>query len=97
MKKRIILSLFALVYLSLYKITNFETGDIGSATLLIYIGVPLFVIISFVLFFHSLFYLAKEKFKLNEQIFILLIINFISIILTFGVYLFYLNPINWFF
>ena len=51
MKKRIILSLFALVYLSLYKITNFETGDIGSATLLIYIGVPLFIIISFVLFF----------------------------------------------
>ena len=71
MKKRIILSLFTLVYLSLYKITNFETGDIGSATLLIYIGVPLFVIISFVLLVQNLYFFIKGNFKLSEQNFVL--------------------------
>jgi hypothetical protein len=95
MKKRLILSVIVLIYLSIYKITNFETGDIGSATLLIYVGVPLFVITSFVLFIQSLYFFIKEKFKFSEQNFILLIINSISIILTFDVYLFFLNPINW--
>jgi hypothetical protein len=95
MKKRTILSLFTLVYLSLYKITNFETGDIGSATLLIYIGVPLFVIISFLLFIQNLYFFIKENFKLSEQNFVLLIINSASIILTYDVYLYFLNPINW--
>jgi hypothetical protein len=95
MKKRIILSLFTLVYLSLYKITNFETGDIGSATLLIYIGVPLFVIISFVLLVQNLYFFIKGNFKLSEQNFVLLIINSASIILTYDVYLYFLNPINW--
>ena len=94
MKKRIILSLFTLVYLSLYKITNFETGDIGSATLLIYIGVPLFVIISFVLLVQNLYFFIKGNFKLSEQNFVLLIINSASIILTYDVYLYFLNPIN---
>ena len=95
MKKRIILSLFTLVYLSLYKITNFETGDIGSATLLIYIGVPLFVIISFVLLVQNLYFFIKGNFKLSEQNFVLLIINSASIILTYDIYLYFLNPINW--
>jgi hypothetical protein len=95
MKKRIILSLFTLVYLSLYKITNFETGDIGSATLLIYIGVPLFVIISFVLLIQNLYFFIKGNFKLSEQNFVLLIINSASIILTYDIYLYFLNPINW--
>ena len=95
MKKRIILSLFTLVYLSLYKISNFETGDIGSATLLIYIGVPLFVIISFVLLIQNLYFFIKGNFKLSEQNFVLLIINSASIILTYDIYLYFLNPINW--
>lgn len=95
MKKRIILSLFTLVYLSLYKITNFETVDIGSATLLIYIGVPLFVIISFVLLVQNLYFFIKGNFKLSEQNFVLLIINSASIILTYDIYLYFLNPINW--
>jgi hypothetical protein len=95
MKKRIILSLFTLVYLSLYKITNFEIGDIGSATLLIYIGVPLFVIISFVLLVQNLYFFIKGNFKLSEQNFVLLIINSASIILTYDIYLYFLNPINW--
>jgi len=92
--RKIIISLIALIYLSIFKITNFETGEVTSATLLIYVGVPFFVLISFSLFFQILFYLVKEKFKLNEQIFVLLMINFISIILTFDVFLFFLNPIN---
>jgi hypothetical protein len=84
--RKIIISLIALIYLSIFKITNFENGEVASATLLIYVGVPFFVLISFALFFQSLFYLAKEKFKLNEQIFVLLMINFISIILTFDTF-----------
>jgi hypothetical protein len=95
MKKRIILSLFTIVYLSLYKITNFETGDIGSVTLLIYIGVPLFIIISFVLLIQNLYFFIKGNFKLSGQNFVLLIINSASIILTYDIYLYFLNPINW--
>ena len=46
MKKRLIFSVIALIYICVFKITNFEFGDIASATLLIYVGVPFFVFLS---------------------------------------------------
>ncbi|MCA6421214.1 MAG: hypothetical protein IM568_00170 [Flavobacterium sp.] len=94
MKKIFSLSVISLVYIIIYRITNFETGDIGSATILIF-GVPFFVLVSLILFLISLFKLYKEKFNTKSLTFVTLIINLITIVLTFEIILFFLNPINW--
>lgn len=94
MKKKLILTLIALVYIIIFKITNFETGDIASATILIYIGVPFFVLVSLILFLISLFNFYKENFNTKSLYFVILIVNLIMIVLTFDVFLFFLNPIN---
>ena len=95
MKKNFAISLIALIYIIIFKITNFETGDITSATLLIYIGVPFFALASIILFLINLFKLYKEKFNPNSKHFFILVVNLITIVLTFDVFLFFLNPINW--
>ena len=89
MKKILILSVFTLVYLSLYKITEFETGDIGSATILV-IGVPVFAFLSIVLLLICIYYFWKTKYDFKSLYFISLILNFISIFLVIFLY-----PINW--
>ena len=95
MKKRLILSVIALIYIIIYKFTNFEFGDIASATLLIYVGLPFFVLVSVLLFIISFYNSYKEKFNVNSVHFNTLFVNIISIILTFSKFLSYLNPINW--
>ncbi len=95
MKKRLIFSVIALIYICLFKITNFETGDIGSATILICVGVPFFVLVSLILFIISLFNVYKEKFNIKSLHFVSLIVNLITVVLTFDIFLFFLNPINW--
>ena len=95
MKKILVFSVISLVYIGVFKITDFETGDIGSATILIYIGVPFFVLVSLILFILSLYNFYKVKFNIKSLYFVSLIINLITFILTFNVYLFFINPINW--
>ncbi len=95
MKTKFALSLIALVYIFIFKITNFETGDIASATILIYVGVPFLVLVSLILFIISLFKFYKEKFNIRSLYFVTLIVNLITIVLTFNIFLFFLNPINW--
>lgn len=95
MKKKIVLSVVALVYISLFKITNFETGDVGSATILIYFGVPFFILLSLILFIVNSYYCFKEKFTIKSLYFVSLIVNFISLTLIYEVFLFFLNPLNW--
>ena len=93
--KKFTLSVIALVYIIIFKITNFETCDIGSATILIYFGVPLFVLVSLILFMVSYFKFYKEKFNIKSLTFATLIINLITVAITFDIFLFFLNPINW--
>ena len=95
MKKKLALSLIALVYIIIFKITNFETGDVASATILIYVGVPFFVLVSFILFLISLFNFYKQNFNSKSLYFVALIVNLITLIVTFNIFLFFLNPINW--
>jgi hypothetical protein len=95
MKKKLALSLIALTYIIIFKITNFETGDIGSATILIYIGVPFFVLVSIILLLISLFNFYKEKFNTKSLYFVTLIVNLITVVITFDVFLFFLDPMNW--
>ena len=95
MKKKLALSLIALTYIIVFKITNFETGDIGSATILIYIGVPFFVLVSIILLLISLFNFYKEKFNTKALYFVTLIVNLITVVITFDVFLFFLDPMNW--
>jgi hypothetical protein len=95
MKKRLTFSVIALIYICIFKITNFETGDVASATILIYVGVPFFVLVSLILFIVSFYNCYKEKFNVKSLYFITLIANLISLILAFNVFLFFLNPINW--
>ena len=92
--KKAILSIIALVYIVVFKITDFETGDIGSATILIF-GVPFFVLVSLILFMVSYFKFYKEKFNIKSLTFATLIINLITVAITFDIFLFFLNPINW--
>lgn len=92
--KKFTLSVIALVYIIIFKITNFETCDIGSATILIYFGVPLFVLVSLISFIISLFKFYKEKFNPKSLTFVNVIINLITVVLTFEIFLFFLNPIN---
>jgi len=87
MKKRLILSIIALIYIIIYKFTNFEFGDIASATLLIYVGVPFFLLVSLILFIVNFYYSYKEKFTIKS-------LNFISLVLTLIVFVIFLNPIN---
>lgn len=81
MKKRLILSIIALIYIIIYKFTNFETNDIGSATILICVGLPFFILVSILLFIISFYNSYKEKFNVNSVHFNTLFINLISIIL----------------
>lgn len=94
MKKNLFLSLIALVYIIIYKIINFETGNIGSATILVCIGVPLFILISILLLTNGLINFYKEGFKIKSLYFLIVIINLFSIILTFEIFLFLLNPFS---
>ena len=94
MRKKLIFSLIALIYISVFKITDFETGDVGLATILIYIGVPLFVLVSLSLFVVSFYNFYKEKFNIKSICFVSLILNLISLTLTFDAFSFFLNPIN---
>ena len=94
MKKNLILSVVALIYIGLFKITNFETGDIGSATILIYFGVPFFIFLSFILFIQSFIFCIKKKFTSKSLYFVSFIINLISLALTYKIFLFFLNPVN---
>lgn len=94
MKKIFTLSVIALIYISVFKITDFETGEVASATLLIYVGVPFFVLVSLILFLISLFNFYKENFNTKSLCFATLIVNLITLVLTFDVFLFFLNPIN---
>lgn len=66
MEKRLIFSVIALIYICVFKITNFEFGDIASATLLIYIGVPFFVFLSLILFIVSFFITFIKKSLLSK-------------------------------
>lgn len=95
MKKNLVLSVIALIYIIVFKITNFETGEVASATILIYIGVPLFILLSLILFIVNFYSCFKEKFTSKSSNFVSLIVNFISLALTYEVFLFFLNPINW--
>ena len=89
MRKVLALSVIALVYIGLFKITNFETGEVASATILIYFGVPFFVILSLILFVQSLFFCIKQKFTIQSLYLVSLIINFISLALTYRIFLFF--------
>ena len=89
MKKRLILSIIALIYIIIYKFTHFEFGDIASATLLICVGLPFFVLVSVLLFIISFYNSYKEKFKVNSVHFNTLFVNLISIILILNVYCFF--------
>ena len=89
MKKRLILSIIALIYIALYKFTNFDTNDIGSATILICVGLPFFVLVSILLFVISFYNSYKEKFNVNSVHFNTLFINLISLLLIFKVCCFF--------
>lgn len=93
MKKKIILSVFALIYLTVFKITDFEFGGIGLATILGFL-VPFFVLLSLILFILSL-YSFYRKDSDNSDNFVILISNLVSLILTFDVFFYFLNPVNW--
>jgi hypothetical protein len=82
MKKILTFSIIALIYITVFKITDSETGDIGSATILV-LGVPVFVFLSFFLFIVSLYFCIKKRSSDNSLYVISLIINLVSIILTF--------------
>jgi hypothetical protein len=79
--KKIILSIIALVYIVVFKITDFETGDVTSATILIYIGVPLFILISIILFIISLFKMYRERANFQLIYLMTVIINIMSVII----------------
>jgi len=95
MKKRLALSLIALFYIIAFKITDFETGEVAFATILMYIGVPCFILVSLILLIISFKNFYIEKFKIKSLNFATLILNVINIVLNFNVLLFFLNPINW--
>ncbi len=95
MKKKLFFSVIALIYICIFKITDFETGNVASATILIYVGVPFFVLVSLILFIVSFYNFYKEKFNIKSLYFISLILNLITLVLTLDVFLFFLNPINW--
>ena len=95
MKKKFFFSVIALIYICIFKITDFETGNVASATILIYVGVPFFVLVSLILFIVSFYNFYKEKFNIKSLYFISLILNLITVVLTLDVFLFFLNPINW--
>ena len=95
MKKKFFFSAIALIYICIFKITDFETDNVASATILIYVGVPFFVLVSLILFKVSFYNFYKEKFNIKSLYFISLILNLITLVLTLDVFLFFLNPINW--
>ena len=95
MKKKFFFSVIALIYICIFKITDFETGKVASATILIYVGVPFFVLVSLILFMVSFYNFYKEKFNIKSLYFISLILNLITLVLTLDVFLFFLNPIKW--
>ena len=95
MKKKFFFSVIALIYICIFKITDFETGNVASATILIYVGVPFFVLVSLILFMVSFYNFYKEKFNIKSLYFISLILNLITLVLTLDVFLFFLNPIKW--
>ena len=89
MKKLLVLSVVALVYIDVFRITNFETGDIGSATILIYVEVPIFVFLSVILFLVRFHFCVKKRFTAKSLYFVSFIINLISLVLTYKVFLFF--------
>ena len=95
MKKKFFFSVIALIYICIFKITDFETSNVASATILIYVGVPFFVLVSLILFMVSFYNFYKEKFNIKSLYFISLILNLITLVLTLDVFLFFLNPIKW--
>ena len=93
MKKKIILSVFTLIYLTVFKITDFKFGGIGLATILGFL-VPVFVLISFILLILSLYSFYRKNSDKSDN-FVILITNLVSLILSFEVFYYFLNPANW--
>lgn len=83
MRKNLIFSVFAFIYIVLFKVTKFETGEVFSATILLEIGVPLFVLISFILLFLNLYKIFKEKLYIQSPYFLSSVINIITLIMFF--------------
>ena len=94
MKKIIYCSVFAISYAIIFKITGFNFGGIVLATILEF-SLPFFILFSYILFVISLYDFYKERFNFKSIYFKVLICNLTTIILTFNVTMFFLDPFNW--
>ena len=78
MKKILVLSVIAFAYIFVFRITDFQTGDIASATILLF-GVPVFVTLTVILFLISLYFTVKENFSTKPLYFVSCAANFTSL------------------